>query len=53
VVSARPSVVLNRVLQNKGNFGFNAQTEKFGDLFLLVLRLPSSVVNHHLTASYA
>jgi len=24
--------VLNKVLENKGNFGFNAQTEEFGDL---------------------
>src|SRR5499426_1132601 len=27
-----PSVVLNKVLESKGNFGFNAQTEEFGDL---------------------
>jgi chaperonin GroEL len=24
--------VLNKVLENKGNHGFNAQTEEFGDL---------------------
>src|SRR5687767_3138632 len=29
---AEPSVVLNKVLEGKGNFGFNAQTEEFGDL---------------------
>ncbi|TMH27551.1 MAG: chaperonin GroEL, partial [Betaproteobacteria bacterium] len=29
---AEPSVVLNKVLENKGNYGFNAQTEEFGDL---------------------
>src|SRR5215510_3818963 len=29
---AEPSVVLNKVLENKGNFGFNAQSEEFGDL---------------------
>ena len=29
---AEPSVVLNKVLESKGNFGFNAQTEEFGDL---------------------
>jgi chaperonin GroEL len=29
---AEPSVVLNKVLENKGNYGFNAQTEDFGDL---------------------
>src|SRR5499426_2198079 len=29
---SEPSVVLNKVLESKGNFGFNAQTEDFGDL---------------------
>ena len=29
---AEPSVVLNKVLESKGNNGFNAQTEEFGDL---------------------
>jgi len=29
---AEPSVVLNKVLENKGNYGFNAQTEDYGDL---------------------
>ncbi|MFN2646375.1 MAG: chaperonin GroEL, partial [Burkholderiales bacterium] len=29
---AEPSVVLNKVLENKGNFGFDAQTEEYGDL---------------------
>jgi len=29
---AEPSVVMNRVAEGKGNFGFNAQTEQFGDL---------------------
>jgi chaperonin GroEL len=29
---AEPSVVLNKVLESKGNQGFNAQTEEFGDL---------------------
>src|SRR3982075_2907172 len=27
-----PSVVLNKILENKGNYGFNAQTEEYGDL---------------------
>ena len=27
-----PSVVLNKVAEGKGNFGFNAQTEQYGDL---------------------
>jgi chaperonin GroEL len=29
---AEPSVVVNRVVEGKGNFGFNAQTEEYGDL---------------------
>ncbi|HZQ72995.1 MAG TPA: chaperonin GroEL [Burkholderiales bacterium] len=29
---AEPSVVLNKVLENKGTYGFNAQTEEYGDL---------------------
>src|SRR5258706_13173333 len=29
---AEPSVVLNKVLESKGNHGFNAQTEEFGDM---------------------
>jgi len=29
---AEPSVVLNKVLEGKGNFGFDAQTEEYGDL---------------------
>ena len=29
---AEPTVVLNKELENKGNYGFNAQTEEFGDL---------------------
>ncbi|HYX66883.1 MAG TPA: chaperonin GroEL [Burkholderiales bacterium] len=27
-----PSVVLNKVLESKGNYGFNAQTDEYGDL---------------------
>jgi chaperonin GroEL len=29
---AEPSVVLNKVVETKGNYGFNAQTEEYGDL---------------------
>jgi len=29
---SEPSVVLNKVLENKGNYGFNAQSEEYGDL---------------------
>jgi chaperonin GroEL len=27
-----PSVVVNKVVEGKGNFGFNAQTSEYGDL---------------------
>ena len=29
---AEPSVVMNKIAEGKGNFGFNAQTEQFGDM---------------------
>jgi chaperonin GroEL len=29
---SEPSVVMNKVLEGKGNFGFNAQTDEYGDL---------------------
>src|SRR5712691_7019838 len=41
---AEPSVVLNKVLENKGNFGFNAQTEEFGDLVQMGVIDPTKVV---------
>jgi chaperonin GroEL len=41
---AEPSVVLNKVLENKGNFGFNAQTEEFGDLVQQGVIDPTKVV---------
>src|SRR5881628_1340699 len=40
---AEPSVVLNKVLENKGNFGFNAQTEQFGDLVEMGVIDPTKV----------
>jgi chaperonin GroEL len=40
---AEPSVVLNKVLENKGNFGFNAQTEDFGDLVQMGVIDPTKV----------
>jgi len=40
---AEPSVVLNKVLENKGNFGFNAQTEEFGDLVQMGVIDPTKV----------
>jgi chaperonin GroEL len=39
-----PSVVLNKVLENKGNFGFNAQTEEYGDLVQQGVIDPTKVV---------
>jgi chaperonin GroEL len=38
-----PSVVLNRVVEGKGNFGFNAQTETYGDLFEMGVVDPTKV----------
>jgi chaperonin GroEL len=40
---AEPSVVLNKVLDNKGNFGFNAQTEEFGDMVEMGVIDPTKV----------
>jgi chaperonin GroEL len=40
---AEPSVVLNKVLENKGNFGFNAQTEEFGDMVQMGVIDPTKV----------
>ncbi|MCP5149852.1 MAG: chaperonin GroEL [Chromatiales bacterium] len=39
-----PSVVLNRVKDGKGNFGFNAQTEEFGDMVKMGILDPTKVV---------
>jgi chaperonin GroEL len=41
---AEPSVVMNKVLENKGNFGFNAQTEEYGDLVQQGVIDPTKVV---------
>jgi chaperonin GroEL len=41
---AEPSVVLNKVLEGKGNYGFNAQTEEFGDLVQMGVIDPTKVV---------
>src|SRR3989454_879063 len=40
---AEPSVVLNKVLENEGNFGFNAQTEQFGDMVEMGVIDPTKV----------
>ena len=41
---AEPSVVLNKVVEGKGNFGFNAQTEEYGDLVKMGVVDPTKVV---------
>src|SRR5205809_2002552 len=38
-----PSVVLNKVAEGKGNFGFNAQTEAYGDLVEMGVVDPTKV----------
>jgi chaperonin GroEL len=39
-----PAVVVNKVLDNKGNFGFNAATEDYGDLVEMGILDPTKVV---------
>jgi chaperonin GroEL len=38
-----PSVVLNKIVEGKGNFGFNAQTEQYGDLVEMGVVDPTKV----------
>ncbi|HEY6240051.1 MAG TPA: chaperonin GroEL, partial [Burkholderiales bacterium] len=40
---AEPSVVMNKVAEGKGNFGFNAQTDQFGDLVEMGVLDPTKV----------
>ncbi len=40
---AEPSVVMNKITEGKGNFGFNAQTEQFGDLVEMGRRMPGAM----------
>jgi len=40
---AEPSVVMNKVAEGKGNFGFNAQTEEYGDLVQMGVVDPTKV----------
>jgi len=40
---AEPSVVVNKVVEGKGNFGFNAQTEEYGDLVAMGVIDPTKV----------
>ena len=39
-----PSVVQNKVMDGKGNYGFNAQTEEYGDLVKMGILDPTKVV---------
>ena len=38
-----PSVVLNRVLEGEGNFGFNALTNEYGDMVAMGMLDPCKV----------
>jgi chaperonin GroEL len=38
-----PSVVVNKVVEGKGNFGFNAQTAEYGDLVEMGVVDPTKV----------
>jgi chaperonin GroEL len=38
-----PSVVLNKVAEGKGNFGYNAQTEEYGDMVKMGILDPTKV----------
>jgi len=40
---AEPSVVMNKIMEGNGNFGFNAQTEQFGDLVEMGVLDPTKV----------
>ncbi len=40
---AEPSVVMNKIVEGMGNFGFNAQTEEFGDLVEMGVLDPTKV----------
>ena len=38
-----PSVVINKVLEGKGNFGYNAQTGAYGDMIEMGILDPTKV----------
>jgi chaperonin GroEL len=38
-----PSVVLNKIVEGKGNFGFNAQTGQYGDMVEMGVLDPTKV----------
>src|SRR5438128_650803 len=41
-----PSVVINKVLEGKGNFGYNAQTGEYGDLVSMGVLDPTKVTRY-------
>jgi chaperonin GroEL len=43
-----PSVVLNKVVENKGNYGYNAQTGEYGDMIEMGILDPTKVVRYAL-----
>jgi chaperonin GroEL len=45
---AEPSVVLNKVTEGKGNFGYNAQTDAYGDMMEMGVIDPTKVTRYAL-----
>jgi len=43
-----PSVVLNKVVENKGNYGYNAVTDEYGDMIEMGILDPTKVVRYAL-----
>jgi chaperonin GroEL len=43
-----PSVVVNRVIEGKGNFGYNAQTGEYGDMIAMGILDPTKVARYAL-----
>jgi chaperonin GroEL len=43
-----PSVVINKVSEGKGNFGYNAQTGEYGDLVAMGVLDPTKVTRYAL-----
>ena len=43
-----PSVVLNKVVENKGNYGYNAATDEYGDMIEMGILDPTKVVRYAL-----
>jgi chaperonin GroEL len=46
-----PSVVLNKVRDNKGNYGYNAQTGEYGDMIEMGILDPTKVTRTALQAA--